>query len=418
MDKAQRVQLRLSETRNKLSELLDTELEKREESFDGDLKKLTQEIRSLEAEYQAALLANPEPETKIENRHESAEDRELRELRESVNFGNYVQAAMGGHGVVSGPEAEYNAALGIQGNYFPMELLTRGMEEDLEERTKRDGDANASQRRWVDRVFADSAAQRLGVTFDTVAPGVAAYPITTAGGGGAQRGREEAVAESVYSVSVSELKPSRSAVHGVYTVEDEMRLPGLSEAILRDMRAGLTDAIDKAIFIGDAGANENTADIAGFQTAGIDETTLTQANKVKGDKTLEAFVGYVDGVYAAMPEDLRVIAAQGANALWYSTIHNSAADSQTIAQFLRAAGLTWRVRGGIEAATAAGDFGAFVGLGRGIRGAAVAAIWDAGQLVRDPYSGAKKGEVELTLNYLWNFGLPRTDNFKRLKYVA
>ena len=29
-------------------------------------------------------------------------------------------------------------------------------------------------------------------------------------------------------------------------------------------------------------------------------------------------------------------------------------------------------------------------------------------LVRDPYTGAAKGEVELTLNYLWNFGLPRT----------
>ena len=32
-----------------------------------------------------------------------------------------------------------------------------------------------------------------------------------------------------------------------------------------------------------------------------------------------------------------------------------------------------------------GDFGAFVGRGRGIEGAAVAAVWEAGELIRDPY---------------------------------
>ena len=81
-------------------------------------------------------------------------------------------------------------------------------------------------------------------------------------------------------------------------------------------------------------------------------------------------------------------------------------------------GLNWVARGGIEANSAAGDFGAFVGLAKGIEGAAVAAVWDAGQLITDPYSNSKTGEVELTLNYLWNFKVIRTDSFKRLKFVA
>ena len=58
-----------------------------------------------------------------------------------------------------------------------------------------------------------------------------------------------------------------------------------------------------------------------------------------------------------------------------------------------ASGLTWGVRGGIETATSNGDFGAYVGLSRGIDGAARAAVWAAGELIRDPYTGAKKGEV-------------------------
>ena len=57
-------------------------------------------------------------------------------------------------------------------------------------------------------------------------------------------------------------------------------------------------------------------------------------------------------------------------------------------------------------------------LERGIEGAAIAAVWDAGQLIRDPYTNAKTGEVELTLNYLWNFKVVRTHNFKRLKFVT
>ena len=85
---------------------------------------------------------------------------------------------------------------------------------------------------------------------------------------------------------------------------------------------------------------------------------------------------------------------------------------------MRTAGLMWSSRGEIETATANGDFACFVGRKMGIEGAAVAPVWDAGELIRDPYSGAAKGEVAMTLCYLWNFGLPRPSNFARVKFVA
>ena len=259
----------------------------------------------------------------------------------------------------------------------------------------------------------------MGISFRPVAPGVSAFPVTTAGGSPVQRGREEAATESTYTVAVTELKPARRAVHGVYSIEDDMRLPGLSEAIERDMRMAMVESVDRAVFNGDSGANENSADITGMRTAGVTETTVTQANKVKADKTLEVFLAWVDGKHAASLGDLRVVTSVGANTLWYGSIHNSAADNQTIAQFMMASGLSWMARGGIDTNTVNGDFGAYVGLGRGIEGAGIAAVWSQGQLTRDIYgSHATQGEVGLTLNYLWALGFPRTDNFKRLKFVS
>ena len=63
-------------------------------------------------------------------------------------------------------------------------------------------------------------------------------PVTTAGGDPAQRGRTQAAAAGTYTVDVTEMKPTRNAVHGVYSIEDELRLPGIAAAIERDMSIG------------------------------------------------------------------------------------------------------------------------------------------------------------------------------------
>ena len=326
---------------------------------------------------------------------------------------------MAGRPILSGAELEYNQETGNQGRFTSRwKLLARGAPEPLETRALRNGDAATSQATWLDRVFRDSAAARVGISFQTVAPGISAHPVTTAGGSGVQRGRTEAVSESTYSISVTEIKPSRHAVHGIYSIEDDMRLPGMSDSIERDMRASIVDSVDLAIFNGDTGANENVADITGLRTAGIGETTLSQTNKVMADNTLAVLLAYVDGQYAAGMSDLNIVTSVGTNVLWYGTIHNSTVDNQTLAQFLMASGINWQARGGIDSNTANGDFGAYIGLNRGIDGSAVAAVWDAGQLVRDPYTKADSGEVKLTLNYLWGLAFPRTANFKRLKYVT
>ena len=273
-------------------------------------------------------------------------------------------------------------------------------------------------RRWLDRLFSDTAAMYLGVTFESVEPGVASFPVTSAGGTPVQRGRTEAATASAWTIGVTELKPTRKAIHVVYSEEDRMRIPGLSDALERDMRMALTERCDRTIFIGDSGANEASADITGLTTAAITESTLTQANKLLGPQTLAVFAGMVDGVHAGGFGDLKVVSSVGAWRLWESTIINSGADNMTLAAFLRAAGMSWMSRGEIETDTANDDFGAFVGRGKGIEGAATAVVWSAGMMTVDPYTGAAKGEIQLTLSYYWNFGLPRPANLQRVKFVT
>ena len=268
-------------------------------------------------------------------------------------------------------------------------------------------------------MFADTAARRLGVAMPSVGAGIQSYPVISSNATPAQRGRAQASAGATIAAAITEIKPTRKAVHAIFSIEDDARLPGLSDAIRRDLRRAMAERIDRTVFLGDSTANENSADITGFTTAGITETTLTQAAKLKGIDTVAAFAAMVDGLYAAGFSDLSIVSAIGAWRLWESTaLGTPITTGQTVASYMRAAGLTWTARGSIESATTNGKFGAFVGLQRGIQNAAVAPIWESAQMIRDPYTGATKGEVSLSLHYLWGFQIPRTANFRRLKFVS
>jgi len=72
------------------------------------------------------------------------------------------------------------------------------------------------------------------------------------------------------------LKPTRNTVRLVFSIEDAARVPGLESALTRDLCMALTEGIDRAIFLGNDGANVNAADITGLQTAtGVPEQTIT-----------------------------------------------------------------------------------------------------------------------------------------------
>ena len=355
-----------------------------------------------------------------EDRDADPEDRERVELRKKVRMSNYIVAAVEQRAAV-GPEQEYNAAIGISGNRFPLELLAppEARAARAEDRATTNVDVATVPRTWLDRLFAQTAAMDLGISMESVPAGSASYPVTTAGASAAQRQRStDAAADAAWTIGVTELKPKRNAVRLLFSIEDAARIPGLESALTRDLRMALTEGVDRAIFLGDSGATGNDADITGLTTASdVDEETLSQSNKLLWPATVSAFMDMMDGIHASTPADLNIIASVGAARLWHSTSANTNRN-ESVAQIMNGNGLMFRSRANIDTNTANGDFGAFIGRKRGIDGAGVAGVWEAGELIRDPYSGAAKGEVALTLCYLWDFALPRPANFMRLKFVT
>ena len=423
MTKAQKrlreLRTRQSQERGKMAELalLDELTDEQRSELDGieagtpDLERL---LRAAET-----AVETEEAEQRSEGPDlEDGEGAELRAIRERVTMAGFFAAALEGRGA-AGAESELNAALKIPllgiagGTQFPLELLAPR----TERRETSDTDTTTMPRRWLDRLFAGTAAMHLGITMESVPTGVASFPVTTAGAAAAQRGRTEAAADAGWTIGVSEMKPKRNAVRAVFTIEDAARIPALESALNRDLRMALVEGVDRAIFLGDAGANENSADIAGLNTLAITEHTLSQADKVKWPETVAEFSDMLDGIHAGSPGDLKIVAAVGASRLWMSTQANSNRN-ESLAQIMQGNGLSWMTRGSIEDDTDDGDLAAFIGRARGIEGAGVAAVWEAGELIRDPYSKSATGEVALTLCNLWDFGLPRLSNFRRLAFGA
>ena len=380
--------------------------------LERQIRAATSAVETEEAEQRAAGAAGDPPAG-------DAEDRERAELRAKVKIGGYVAAAIEQRSA-DGAEAEYNVALGISGNRFPLELLAPPEQRAarVEDREVTGVDTQTMPRTWLDRLFSGTAAQAVGVSMESVPVGKSSHPVTSTGATAAQRGKSEAADDAAWTLSVIEMTPKRNAVRLLFNIEDAARIPGLESALTRDLRMTMVEGIDRAIFLGDNGATPNAADIVGLTTAaGLVEKSIPQAGKVKGSDTLQVFAELIDGKAAMMPSDLKAVFAVGANTLWSHQLANTGASvDTTIAEFLRRFGLNWMTRGDIEDSTADTEFAAFVGLGRGLDGSGVAAVWEAGELIRDPYSGAAKGEVALTLCYLWDFKLPRASNFARVTF--
>ena len=402
---------RLSATLNGLNGGSETTTEQR-----AELVRLgNEEADGLEAINAAEVEERAAADAAQQRADASGETAELREIRSQVTFSDYLAAGVEKRSL-HGAALEYSQARGCGGNRFPMDVLAPA---PREERAVTGIDPLSAPATWLDMLFADSMGRHLGITFEGVAPGVRTHPVTTGGADGVQRGKGEAVVAGSWTLGLKELKPKRHSIMNVASQEDMFRVPGLEDALVRQARASIIQSVDSAIFSGDAGAAGTDADIAGLQTEAGTEKTITQANKVKGLDTLKAFVEMVDGKHASALSDVRVVASVGSNVLWNTTaLPTPATTGETVSQFLMRAGLSWRTREGIDVATANGDFGAYVGLMRGIEGAGVAAMWSEGEIVRDEFSSAHKGEVRFILSYFWDFALARASNFARLKYVT
>ena len=103
-----KIQIRLSECREALNTLLQTE--SRTDEQQTEMETLTKEVSSKEPELRAALAAEGVT-TETNTITDDPEVRERLELRGKARFGRFLAAAISGR-AVDGAEAEYRSAAG------------------------------------------------------------------------------------------------------------------------------------------------------------------------------------------------------------------------------------------------------------------------------------------------------------------
>ena len=134
MTNAQKLTIRASEIRQRLNEIAGLEGDALTDEVRSEETALQTEYRDTETRLRAAIAAEPDPETRVEEL--DAEARERLELRSKATLGGFLLAAMQGR-VPAGAEAEYAAAFDAKPGHVPLDLWEGDRPAPTEERPRR-----------------------------------------------------------------------------------------------------------------------------------------------------------------------------------------------------------------------------------------------------------------------------------------
>ena len=425
---SQKTMLKLSEKRQALGEALKKANKEGVTPEDrtaalNEADTLQSEIRQLEIEYRAAVVDEDQEDATGGG---DAEVREEHRLLDRASILPFLTEA-GGGSPLSGVEAEYRSAVfgdEARSNVMPIDILeTRAdraarLSEQRQDAVTPVADSavsSGSEAGILPRVFTRSIASRLLVSMPSVPVGTATYPIMVSGTTAAMQapdGEQDAVAGSFMGLS---LDPVRLTSRYLFRIEDLSKLRGMEDALRRDLTAVMSDAMDDQIINGDGAA----PNVNGF----LNElkAQATPGTEDAWGKILEKFLSLVDGLNAYNLSDVRAVVA-GKTYRHMSNAFNSNAGQpvDSVYEYLRAR------MGGIsvssripDAVGASGDEAKAQDLiaaltsypGRN----AVAPVWRGIEMIRDPYTGAARGQIAITAVMLWNFKILRDAGWKRIR---
>ena len=397
-----------------------TLLDKEDRSDDDKsrLAELTREMRSLEGDIQAALLVEEEPstETRETGDGEDAEKKELDGLLERASILPYFGEAVSGRDV-QGVEHEIRSGLlgdDARGGLVPFEmLLPDGREERADAATTVAAAARTpgSQASVLERVFTRSIAARLMVSMPMVEVGQANFPVLASGTTAENVNAGTAKDATAATFTGVSLDPVRLSARYVFRYEDIAKLRSYESVLRRDLTAAMTDAMDDQIVNGD-GSAPNVNGFLNELAAPADPGAATTWNE-----HLKAHTDEVDGINAYGLSDLRCVIGKASFSYLETLFRTGAQDNGPRASAQEY--VMGRIGGGmvssrIPAPASNIQLGIIAKTSYPGRNA-VAPIWRALELIRDPYTRASQGEVALTAIMLWNFKIIRETGWALFK---
>ena len=381
MTTLQRLQLRQSEIREKLNMLLGRD--ERSENETAELKSLTGEGQALEVELRAALIAEPDPETTITDTVDP-ETRERLEIRGKTGLADFLSAAVGGR-EVSGAAREYADAVGCSPlGRLPLELFGNGKPETraITAAPAVDGAVEAV----VPYVFQRSAAASLGIAMPSHGAGAVQIPRVTTAPPADTLAKDAAAPSTAAVIALDSQTPKRIAGQFEVRAEDLAVYPALEAVLGESIRGALSNELDEEVFNGvAAGLNGLFTQASNVSVASAVETYATGVGR---------FAGLVDGEHAYSLGDVRCVVGPSTYALYMGLISGGV----PLADYLESKLGSFRVSNRMPAIASKGQKG-IVTLSGGPSPIRIY-VWNALEIVRDPYSGAGAGKVTLTATAL------------------
>ena len=370
-----------------------------------ELRSLNEAVFNLETELQTTLkdklAKDKEADAPVETEQRNADV-------PNVELRNYIAAAVEGR-QVSGAEKELleeRNLIGVDG-IIPWEAIApRETEQRADAETSVAAAAlGSTQMNILPRIFNRTGASHLGVMMPMVSRGDAVYSVLTGGDAGAikAQGVEHDAVAAVFTGQT--IKPTRLTARYVIAVEDMARFNSLEDTLRADLRSALGVQLDNQIING-SGTAPNLKGLV--KSLGTVKKADAEADYA-GYKAVVS--GGVDGKYAGMMSDVRVLIGQ--QTFNHAISKENAASGETgyeVMQRFTNNGVL------VSAQLPAKDGDKNQRILRTTMGSdAIAPIWEGVQLIRDPYSKAQAGEVSLTAIMLAGFSLLRTDAFGSLK---
>ena len=238
-------------------------------------------------------------------------------------------------------------------------------------------------------VFDRSAAAGLGVEMPMVAAGSASYPVITQSVTAGARAKGGAAPETAATITPYIVSPRR--ITGSFRIarEDEAMLPDLEPALRRDLGDVLSDTVDGQVIGGD----NQAPNLNGIATQ-LTGPTAPATGAETFDRYVGAAASHVDGLYSYTLGDVRLLVGP-------HTYRHAAATFRGTDGEMSAQTYLGTHTGGFRASRRIADPASNVQRAIVRRAApgrvAVAPVWQGVELIRDPYTGAGKGETVLTV---------------------
>ena len=381
MTPIQKLEVRSSEIRSRLSQL--GGMDDLSDEHRAEIDTLRKEYDINETQQRALKIAGDVPPTPTDSR--TSEGRAFRELTTRANVGEIFDGILN-HRALDGATAEIQQHYGIESNQVPLALLVRSWPdaEGLETRAVTPAPSNVGQNQQsiIPYVFPQSAASFLMVDMPTVGVGEAVYPVLTSALTVGTPAENADQAETTGAFSADVLSPSRIQASYFYSREDRARFAGLDASLRESLSMGLSDGFDDQILSGTNGL---------FTGTNLDNHA---ASAVTDFAAYISDFGYarVDGRYASVAGDLRMVVGSGTYAHMGSVYRNNSVDRTALDRLSD-------ITGGIRVSAhvpgvASNKQNAVIKLGMST--GAVSPVWEGISLIPDEITKAASGQVVIT----------------------